>query len=250
MIKNKKVVFVISARMDSTRLPGKVILPLAGRPVICRIVERLRRSRYVDDIIVATTTNRTDNVIESICKENGYKCFRGSDTDVLSRVVGAAKSCQADIIFRGMADSPMVDWRIVDRLLEILDEGGYDYASNELGANPYPVGFDASVFPAEILYEVEEIAKDSISREHVTYYIYSHPDKYKIYKQQADGVMLWPELRLTLDTKEDYGLISLIYDNLIRQMEDFSADDIIDFLKQHPDYLLINKDVKQKKSNQ
>lgn len=247
MINGKKVVFVIAARMGATRLPGKVILPLAGRPVICRIVERLKRSKYVDDIIVATTTNPADDVLESICKENGYKCFRGSEADVLSRVAGAAKTCDADIVFRGMADSPMVDWRIVDRLIEILDEGGYDYASNELGANPYPVGFDASIFPANVLYEVEKIAKDDVSREHVTYYIYSHPEKYKIYKQQAEGLMLWPELRLTLDTKEDYRLISLIYDNLMGQIEDFSADEIIYFLKQHPECVLINKNIEQKK---
>lgn len=250
MINSKKVVFVISARMSSTRLPGKVILPLAGKPVIVRIVERLKRSKYVDEIIVATTTNPADEAIESICKENSYKCFRGSEGDVLSRVAGAAKICDADIVFRGMADSPMVDWRIADRLIEILDEGDYDYASNELGSNPYPVGFDASVFSAKVLYEIEKIAKDDVSREHVTYYIYSHPEKYKIYKQQADGSMLWPDLRLTLDTKEDYRLISLIYDNLIGQIEDFSADDIIYFLKQHPEYLLINRDIKQKDTNQ
>lgn len=247
MINGKKVVFVVSARMGSTRLPGKVIMPLAGQPVVYRIVERLKRSKYVDEIIVATTTNPADDVIESICKKSSFKYFRGSEEDVLSRVAGAAKTCDADIIFRGMADSPMVDWRIVDRLIEILYEGRYDYASNELGGNPYPVGFDASVFPAKVLYEVEKIAKDEVSKEHVTYYIYSHPEKYKIYKQQAEGSMLWPDLRLTLDTKEDYRLISLIYDNLIGQIEDFSADDIIHFLKQHPEYLLINKNIKQKK---
>jgi spore coat polysaccharide biosynthesis protein SpsF len=109
MINGRRVVATISARMGSTRLPGKVLMPLFGEPVLARIVERVSRSKYFDDIVIATSTNSGDDAIEAFCKERGYRCYRGSEDDVLARVYEASISCDADIVYRGMGDSPLVD---------------------------------------------------------------------------------------------------------------------------------------------
>ena len=114
----EKIVATIEARMTSTRLPGKVLLPLAGKPALERLVERLKRSLYIDEIVVATTTNQTDEPIVELCESLGVKYFRGSELDVLKRVLGAAESVRADIIVEITGDCPLMDWRIVDRGIE------------------------------------------------------------------------------------------------------------------------------------
>lgn len=242
MINNKKVVATIEVRMSSTRLPGKVLMPLAGKPVLVRIIERLNKSKYIDEIIVATTTNPRDDAIEKVCLEGGYKFFRGSEDDVLSRILRAAELGGAEIMVQGMADSPMVDWRMVDYLLEKLVEGGYDYASNELEEG-FPIGFDARVFPYAVLKQTEELATDLEHHEHASLYIYQYPEKFKLFSWKGEGKMNWPGLRLTLDTPEDYELIGKVYDAL---GPDFSAEAVVSYLKNKPELYNINSEIKQK----
>lgn len=246
MINGRRVIATISARMGSTRLPGKVLMPLAGEPVLARIVERIGRSKYFDDIIIATSTNPNDDAIEAFCKERNCRYYRGSENDVLARVYEAAKSCDADIVYRGMGDSPLVDHRIVDGLIEKLCEGNYDFVSNEMGDAPVPDGFDATVFTMKALEDGYKEATHPEMREHVTVHIKTDPKRYKILALRAEGEMLWPELRLTLDTAEDYRVICEVYDALYSENNDFSAPDVINFLKKRPDIVNINANIKQK----
>ncbi len=246
MINGKRVIAVISARMSSTRLPGKVLMPLAGEPVLVRIVERVSQSKYIDEIVIATTVNPGDDVVETLCNERGYRCYRGSEEDVLARVYEAAKLCGADIVYRGMGDSPVVDWRIIDQLLEILDKGNFDFVDNEMAEPAYPVGFDATVFTFSALEDGYDEAVDPEIREHVTVHIKINPKRYKIFSVKAEGEMVWPELRLTLDTSEDYQVISAVYDALHSVNNDFSASDAIQFLITHPNIAALNADILQK----
>ncbi|PIT93556.1 spore coat biosynthesis protein F [Candidatus Falkowbacteria bacterium CG10_big_fil_rev_8_21_14_0_10_43_11] len=245
MKNNKKVVATIEARMNATRLPGKVLMPLTGESILIRIIERLSRSKYIDDIIVATTINPKDDAIEKVCRADGYKFYRGSEENVLSRILEAAEICQAEIIVQGMADSPMVDWRIVDYLINTLADGGYDYASNELEEG-FPIGFDVRVFPYLVLKQVKKLATDPEHHEHASLYIYQHPERYKLFSWRGKGKMNWPELRLTLDTPEDYELISKVYNALMPAKPDFSAEDVVDYLRNKPQLYNINQHVKQK----
>jgi spore coat polysaccharide biosynthesis protein SpsF len=246
MINGRRTIATISARMGSTRLPGKVLMPLSGEPVLVRIVERVSRSKYFDDIVIATSTNPGDDKIEAFCRERGYHCYRGSEDDVLARVYEAAKSCDADIVYRGMGDSPLVDHRIVDDLLEKLVEGNYDFVSNEMGDVSSPDGVDATVFTLKALEDGYKEATHPEMREHVTVHIKTNSKRYKILALKAEGEMIFPGLRLTLDTAQDYEVLSAVFDELYPKDHDFSASDVIDFLQKRPDIVNINSEVKQK----
>ena len=246
MINDKRVIAVVSARMGSTRLPGKVLLPLCEKPILFHIVERLRHSKYIDEVIIATSVNTGDNAIEKFCIDSDVRCYRGSEEDVLARVYEAAKMGSADIIYRGMGDSPLVDWRIVDKLIELLEEGGYDFVANEITEPTYPIGFDATVFTMSALKDGYETATHPEMREHVTVHIKTNPKRYNIGALIAEGEMIAPHLRLTLDTPLDYQVITRVFDALYPLNPDFSAIDTLDFLKKNPEVSGINSEVAQR----
>jgi spore coat polysaccharide biosynthesis protein SpsF len=231
--------------MSSTRLPGKALLPLAGKPVLAHMIERHRRSRYTDEVVVAAPDNEADEPIAALCKKMSCAIFRGNEQDVFSRVVSAARQYGADIVVDGMADTPLVDHRIVDKLIELLVEGPYDCTSNEF-EETYPVGLDARVFDFAALEKSEANDREAMYREHAGYSIRSRPEKYKLGNLKGEGKLSWPALRLTLDTKEDYALISAVYDALYPENQDFSADDIVTFLKAHPELVALNSGIQQK----
>ena len=246
MINGKRVIAVVSARMGSTRLSGKVLLPLCEKPVLLHIVERLRHSKYVDEIIIATSVNTGDDAIEKFCIDSDILCYRGSEEDVLARVYEAAKTCGADIIYRGMGDSPLVDWRIIDQLVELLERGEYDFVANEITEPTYPVGFDATVFTMSALTDGYKEATHPEMREHVTIHIKTNPARYKIGTLLAEREMIAPQLRLTLDTPLDYQVIAQVFEALYPLNPDFSAIDVLDFLKKNPQIASINSEVAQK----
>lgn len=245
MINGKKIVATIEARMTSTRLPGKVMLPLAGKPNLTRLIERLQRSRYVDDVVIATTTNATDGVLERLAKELGVGVWRGSEDDVLARVLGAAQSVQADLIVEVTGDCPLIDWRHVDHIAEIFATGEWDYVANNM-LRTFPRGLDIQIFPTSVLAEVERVTQDPVDRENVSIYIYTHPERYRCYNWSAEGRMQRPDVRITLDTKEDYELINTIFERLLLQNPDFSAEEVISLLEHEPELMDINREVKQK----
>jgi spore coat polysaccharide biosynthesis protein SpsF len=245
MINGKKVVATIEARMTSTRLPGKVMMPLAGRPVMAHMIERHRRSKYTDEVVVATTSKPTDDPVVALCEEMQCPYFRGSEEDVFQRMVQAAAAHQAEIQVQGMADSPLVDWRMVDQCIEMLEANNADCVENET-IETFPLGFDMRVFRFAALQRAEQTDTEPGYREHAGLSVRQKRDQFKVIDWQAEGEMRWPELRLTLDTPEDYQLISAVFDEFYAKNPDFSAQEVVHFLKQHPELVAINSSVKQK----
>ncbi len=246
MINGKKVVATIEGRMTSSRLPGKIMMPLAGKPVMQHMIERHRRSKYTDEVVVATTTNAADDPVVALCESLSCPYFRGSENDVFSRVVSAGKEHGAEYLVQGMADSPLVDWRVIDHLVEMIDQGGYDVVANEFGDKKFPDGFDMRVYNFATLARAESVDTAPAHREHVGYSIRSQPDKFKLGDWDAEGDMFWPGLRLTLDTAEDYALISAVFDALYPTNADFSAEDVVAFLKKRSDLVALNSGIIQK----
>lgn len=245
---NKKIVVTVEARMTSSRLPGKVLLPLAGKPALERLVERIRTSAYIDEIVIATTTNHADDPIVSLAKRLQVTYFRGSENDVLSRVLLAAQSVQGDIIVEITGDCPLVNGELIDRGVEEFFSHNVDYASNTIKRS-YPDGFDVQVFSVAVLAEVAKLTKDPIDRIHVSLYLYSHPERFTLHGWlPKEREHFWPDLRVTLDEKTDYELLNIIFERLLPVDKDFSVSDVITFLRDNPQLLAINKHVKTKKT--
>jgi spore coat polysaccharide biosynthesis protein SpsF len=244
MYKDKKVVATIEARMTSSRLPGKVLMNLCEKPALQHIIERMKNSKYIDEVVVATTVNSTDNPIVYLCDEIGCKVFRGSEDDVLKRVLDAAKFANADIIVEITGDCPVIDSSYADYLIEKLVDGNYDYASNIIKRS-FPDGYDIQVFYTSILEKVNVLTDDIADHEHVSLYIYRHPEIFKLYNLCAPDMLNFPEYEITLDTKEDYELIKKIYEKLYPINNFFGCQEVVDFLNQNRELLDILKNVKR-----
>ncbi|MCB2297188.1 glycosyltransferase family protein [Clostridium tagluense] len=246
MYKNKgKICATIEARMTSTRLPGKVLMDFCGKSNLQHIIERLKRSKYLDEVVVATTVNKDDDAIVELCEKIGCKYYRGSEADVLLRVLDSAKSVNVDYIVEITGDCPVIDWRHVDNLIEMFFSGEYDYASNTIERS-FARGFDTQIFPVKILEEVNEITKNLVDHEHVSIYIYTHPEKYRLINWKADDKINHPEFEITLDTKEDYEFIKNIYGNLYPSNPDFSAEDVVELLLKNQELTKILNNTRRK----
>jgi len=240
--KGRKIVSTIEARMASTRLPGKVLKPALEKPLLGLLIERLKRVKLIDEIVVATTVNDKDDIIESFCDSINVKCFRGSEEDVLKRVLDAAKSVNAELIVEITGDCPLIDPHITRECIKLFLSGEYDYVSNGCLEKTFPDGLGVQVFPVSVLEEVNKLTKDPVDHEHVSLYIYKHPEKYRLKNYKAEGELRWPELSITLDTPQDYQLIKRIYEELYPCDNNFTAYDVIRFIKENPDLININKD--------
>src|SRR3954464_13192916 len=198
----ERVVATIEARMTSSRLPGKVLLPALGKPLLELMVERLKRCRHLDAIVIATTEDASSDPLEELASRLGIGCFRGSEDDVLARVLGAAQAYDAELIVETTGDCPLIDPATVDLVISRFHEAGVDYCANNL-ERTYPRGMDAQAFPTAVLAEVASLTDDPSDREHVSLYIYEHPERYRLRNVASDRPES-AELRLTVDTAEDY----------------------------------------------
>ena len=241
-----KIVATIEARMSSSRLPGKVMKSILGKPALALLIERLKRAKLLDDLVVATTINKKDQVIEDLSKKIKIKCFRGSEEDVLGRVLKAAKSVNADLIVEITGDCPLIDPEIVQECIKFFLDGNYDYVSNGGPKKTFPNGLSVQVFPTKILEEVDSLTDDPLDREHVSLYIYNHPEKYKLGYYKARGELHWPELTITFDTTQDYQLIKTIFEALYPKNPRFTALDVVRFLRANPELTKINKNSKRR----
>jgi spore coat polysaccharide biosynthesis protein SpsF len=241
-----KTCAIIEARMTSTRLPGKILLPVMGKPLLELLVERLKRVHSLDEIIVATTVNPTDDVVETLTRKIGVGCFRGSEDDVLCRVLGAAKKYHVDVIVEITGDCPLIDPEIVEKLIGIYRDGNFDYVSNVLKPT-YPVGMDTQVFSTEVLQKVADLTRDPVDHEHVSLYIYEHPELFSLYNLESGLPEKYGNLRLTLDTPEDFALIRSVYESLYPKKPRFLLQDILELLLKHNELLAINCHISQKK---
>lgn len=240
-----KTVAIIQARMGSTRLPGKIMMELKGKTVLNHVIERVQLSREIDEIIVATTILEEDNIVEVEAKRYGAKVFRGSSENVLDRYYQAAISSNADHIIRITSDCPLIDPIILNELVQKYNESNCEIATNvgkKIEDRTFPRGLDAEIFSFQTLQQAYEKAFFAYQREHVTPYIYEHSSKVKLVKNSIDYSMY----RWTLDTPEDFELISEIYERLYFGKHDFYLSDIVNIFKQEETLNTINMHIQQK----
>jgi spore coat polysaccharide biosynthesis protein SpsF len=241
---------VVQARTSSTRLPGKVLKDLpygSGITVLQQVIRRLKKSRNLDDIIVATTTDRADQKIVKLSKKETVKCFRGSINDVLKRYYLAAKENDLDIIVRITSDCPCIDFSVVDSVIEKHIATKADFTSNIL-TRTFPYGLDVEVLNFDTLEKAHFEAKQNFEREHVCPYIYkSNPQMFKISTVEATGEFYGPDIRITLDTERDYALLCTVFDCLYSEDDFFGTEDVIKLFRDKPWLKTINKNVTHKK---
>ena len=238
-------VIIVQARMTSTRLPGKVLKEVLGKSLLAYQIERLRKVKLADNIVIATTVNATDDRIVEFCMENDVDYYRGSEQDVLARYMGAARKYSSQTIVRVTSDCPLIDPDVVDRVIStfVRAAGKADYVSNTL-LRTYPRGLDTEVFSYPVLEEAFSRGADPAEREHVTPYIYHRPDRFCLLSVAQDTDL--SAHRWTVDTQEDFDLIRLMLESLYPIKPDFRMKDCIELLENHPDWIAINRNVKQK----
>lgn len=239
-----RVIATIEARMASTRLPGKTLRPLLGQPVLSRVVERIRRAKSVEDAVVATTTNPADDVIVEHCRREGIAWHRGSEEDVLRRVIATAQQHGGDLVVQLGADCPFYDPALIDELVGIYLAGGWDYVANDMELT-YPEGVDAHVVARKTLEEVAAKTLRPRDRDDVPRYVWEHPDEYRIFNLRAPVELHAPHVRLTLDYPEDLELTEAVYASLYPTNPAFTTVDVLALLRAHPELVKINAHCKQ-----
>ena len=241
-----KVVAIIQARMGSSRLPGKVLKDIAGKPMLVWVVERSRQARSVDQVVVATTTDPSDDAIERLCEDHRIPVYRGNQFDVLDRYYQAAVHFQAEVIVRLTADCPLMDPVEIDHVLNEFNQEGVDFAANRLPPpwkRTYPIGLDIEVCSFSVLERAWKEATLPYEREHVMPYLYDEPGRFKI--KVVDHDYDYGDLRWTVDTPEDLDLLRQIF-ALLKDRERFSWHDVLAVVEKHPDLNLINRSVNAK----
>ena len=240
-----KVVATIEARMTSTRLPGKVLLTALGEPMLAHLVRRLKASPSIDAIVIATTINSADQPIADFAHAAGISCFRGSENNVMARVLEAAESASADVIVEITGDCPIIDPDIVEQTIRMFVQNSFDYISNSV-IRSYPDGMDVQVFSFDALRTAVQRTKNPLDLEHVSRYIYQHPNEYRIGHLVAPPSLHWPELGLTLDEEDDYRLLKQIIEKLGQNDPLFGCKAVIRHLRSHPEWVAINSQVTRK----
>lgn len=230
-----RVVGVVQARMQSSRLPGKVLLPVGGQPMLERMLRRLNRAAQLDELVVATTVLPVDRPIEDLATRLGVSCVKGHPTDLIDRHLAAARAAGAEAIVKIPSDCPLIDPRIVDQVVARFREaaGDFDYVGN-LHPATWPDGNDVEVFTRQALEAAFVEADRPYEREHTTPFIWDQPDRFRIGNVEwAGGRDLSRSHRLAVDHAEDFQLVSAVYAGLERD-EMFSVDDVVGFLDANP----------------
>ena len=239
--KPPRIVACIEARMGSSRLPGKVLADVMGQPAMTRLINRLRHCKFLDDIVIATTKKSGDDALEVWAKANGVLCHRGSEDDVLQRVVDAADFAKADVIVEITGDCILTDPEIIDMGVETFLLNDCDVVSNCGEHLSYPMGVYVQVFRAISLQEVAETIYDPAVREHVSLYFYEHPERYRIINMIAPPRWKAPEYRFQLDYKEDLTFLREVYKKLEPKYGDaFGVEEIMALIKHEPQLVEIN----------
>jgi len=223
--KNKKIVAIIQARMGSKRFPGKMLEKLNGYPILEWVIVRLKKSKYISQIIVATSSLAEDDQIEKVSKNNDVRYFRGDENDVLSRFCEAAKQFNADLVVRVCADNPFIDPFEVDRLIDFYDKNDCDYVCNHMNKLNcgYADGFGAEILSSKLLIDLNKKRLKDDEREHLTLYLHRNNNKYKLLGVPAPAALSFPDLKFDVDSKNDLKRIQKICD-LGVDFESLSSD--------------------------
>ena len=234
-----KLGLVVQAHMGSTRLKDKMLKDLYGKSVLERVLERLKRVGNADMLIVATSVLQADDVLAEECERCGVQIYRGSDDDVLERFYQAAKHYQLAHIGRVCADNTLLDWEIIGAEIDVYKTGQYDVVKS---GETVPLGLGAEMFSFDLLRDAYENATEHYQHEHVTPYIYENTQNVYHYNLKQD----YGRYRFTLDTQEDWELVSKIYGELLQKNEEFVLQDVIEAMNSHQDWFSINENVHQK----
>lgn len=236
------ILVVVQARMTSSRLPGKVLLPILGEPMLVRMIERLRLVETPFQLVVATSTDPADDVLEALCRDYQIDCFRGDMADCLDRHYQAAVQYKADVVVKIPSDCPLIDPRIVDQVLRVYlaDPGQYDFVSN-LHPPSWPDGNDVEIMTFDCLKATWHEATKPLEREHTTPYIWDTPGRFRIanvvWQTGLDYAM---SHRFTIDYQADYNFIEQVFLELYPENPRFSCEDIVDLLERKPELYRIN----------
>jgi len=233
---------IVQARMGSTRLRGKVLLDLAGEPVLARVIDRARRAATLDDVVVATTSLSEDDAIEAVAAERGWSVSRGHPTDLLDRYRAAALEHGATVVVRITSDCPLIDPALIDETVEALVTSGADYASNTLEPRTYPRGLDVEVVTLATLERAWREDDNPAWREHATPYVYRHPESFRLVR--VAGERDHSGYRWTVDTPEDLELVRRIYTAIGHDR--FGWHDALQVMIEHPAWAELNREVPQK----
>ena len=240
-----KVVATIEARMRSTRLPGKVMREACGRPLLALMVERVRRARTVDEVVVATTADAADDPIAALAGRLKVSVHRGPEQDVLRRVHDAAVSAGAGVIVELTGDCPLIDPALIDAAVEQFFAQPCDYVSN-CRVPGLPLGMAVEVFSLELLQVADREGRRPEDREHVSWFFIRQPERFRLVDVPVRPQHHAPDLRLTVDEEPDYRLVRMVFETLYPQKTDFDCADIVDLLRRRPELAAINAHVQQR----
>ncbi|HEX2571004.1 MAG TPA: glycosyltransferase family protein [Polyangia bacterium] len=243
-----RTVIIVQARMTSTRLPGKVLADLAGRPMLAQELARLRRCRRAEEIVVATTTNATDDPVVALAEKEGVRWFRGDEHDVLSRYLGAAREARAEVVVRVTADCPLIEPALVDEVVRALTGEGpapesADYASN-IQRRTFPRGLDAEALYMDVLERVGRLGRTREAREHVTFFIHrERPELFLL--RSVTGSEDHSDLRWTVDEPADLELVRRIYELGGLGAREVGFGELVALVRSHPELARLNAHVQQ-----
>lgn len=238
-----KIVAVVNVRMGSSRLPGKVLREVAGKPLLGHLLDRLALARRLDEVVVATSVRPENDPVEAYCRSRGAPCFRGDEDDVLARMLGALKSRAATVGVEVYGDCPLIDPAIVDAMVGdyVAAGGGLDFIGNDLSTT-WPPGMEVEVFSMAALEDSARRCQDPAIREHGTLFVRQNPALYRLRNIEAPAPCRRPELELEVDTAEDMVVVERILGHFADR-PGFSLGDLIAFLDAHPEVAEVNKDV-------
>ncbi|MBK8982290.1 MAG: glycosyltransferase family protein [Ignavibacteria bacterium] len=239
-----RTIAFIAARMGSERLPGKVLKPLSGIPSLVHIFNILKEVKNLDGYAVVTSVLKEDDEIEKVCIAYGVKCIRGSVHDVLDRFRLAAEILKPDVIVRVTGDDPLMDPEIIEKVISEHLSGDNDYTSN-ISERTFPRGMDTEVININVLEKCWRESSDKDDHEHVTLYIRRNPDKFRIKSIKKNGSSAG-DIRLCLDTEEDYSLVKIIYEKLYSGKV-IRLEEVLNLLELEPELRHINENIQQKK---
>ena len=229
--------------MSSTRLPNKIMMPLADKPLLVRMMERVRASKIANDYVVATTSSVEDDKVAELCESENINCFCGHPSDLLDRHYKSGLKFNADVVVKIPSDCPLIDYEIIDKVLEyyLKNKDRFDFVSN-LHPATYPDGNDVEVIPMKILETAWREAKMPLEREHTTPFIWENPKRFSIGNVEWEtGLDYSMSHRFTIDYYEDFEFIKSVYDNLYEKNPSFGLNDILKLLDEKPDLMEINK---------
>jgi spore coat polysaccharide biosynthesis protein SpsF len=237
------VVAIVQARNGSTRFPSKIFAELMGKPLIWHVLNRLSYCEKIDKTIIATTTNPNDDQLKEWADSQNVYIYRGSENDVLNRYYSAAKALKLqddDIIVRITADDPFKEPSLIDKVIKVIEDKEAEFAYNNFPPT-FPEGLDCEVFTMRALHKSEKEAKDPFEREHVTQYMFRHPEFFKGKNVASENNLSF--LRFTIDTRDDYKMVQEVYRHLYKENRIFNLDDILELFKRFPEIPEMNKNV-------